>query len=146
MASRARLSQSAPIRKREGSGAPRSRAEQQRAQFDSHGHPGGSLPSLQNGSRRRASEYRGAHRFQHPLITYHYPKDLLWQAFAEDPFDAIRLYVNARASEHPTCLRSSTALQSNRALFGTRRSPEFLVFCAKSCADIRACNELRRTC
>ena len=120
-------------------GAPRKRAEQQRAQSTRTAILEAALAEFAEKGFEAASIRSIAERtgFQHPLITYHYPsKDLLWQAVAEDTFERIRREWDARASESAELTPLDRLRAEYTALFRhTTRFPEFHRFMRQEAAS-----------
>jgi AcrR family transcriptional regulator len=123
LAERARSAESKPA------GAPRKRAEQQRAQSTRTAILEAALDEFAGKGFEAASIRSIAERtgFQHPLITYHYPtKDLLWQAVAEDTFERIRREWDERAPQEANLSPLERLRAEYRALFRhTVAFPEF---------------------
>jgi len=123
LAERARSAESTPA------GAPRKRAEQQRALSTRSAILEAALDEFAEKGFEAASIRSIAERtgFQHPLITYHYPtKDLLWQAVAEDTFERIRREWDERAPQEAKLSPLERLRAEYRALFRhTVAFPEF---------------------
>jgi AcrR family transcriptional regulator len=122
----------------EATGAPRKRAEQQRAQSTRTAILEAALAEFAERGFEAASIRSIAERtgFQHPLITYHYPtKDLLWQAVAEDTFERIRLDWDEHAPQEGNLSPLECLRAEYRALFRhTVKFPEFHRFMRQEAA------------